>query len=114
MYVTSKLKTSTKCQEDSRAGEETQWHAVWDKIFPGEPKPKSPYVGNIFAEYVEMQHDYMADFGHDVVSRVLLKGGLPNDKRDLGILLRELHGVVLEEISSWLNGGGKRCLIKKT
>lgn len=112
--ITTQQRDLLALREDGRSTDEEQWYSVWDKVFPGQPMPRSPYIYSIFEEYKEMLRGFMAEFGDDILSGVLLNRGLPNDERDLGILLQELIEAVLERMTTWVKGGEKYCLTQKT
>lgn len=57
------------------ATQEQRWYAIWDILFPGEPRPASPYVKDAFVETVEV-----------IMPRWVEQGG-PETMRRAGITL---------------------------
>jgi hypothetical protein len=52
-----------------------QWQALWEILFPGTPKPASPYLGSQIEDFVDNQYDFWKQRGQQIVDDVL---------RDLG------------------------------
>jgi hypothetical protein len=48
-----------------------QWQAVWDILFPGTPKPTSPYLGSQIEESISILRDFWKQEGQQIVADVL-------------------------------------------
>lgn len=48
-----------------------QWYNIWDTIFPGEFRPRSPYLGNDRGEFLHLLRKFWNERRPDIISRVL-------------------------------------------
>ena len=76
-----------------------QWFTIWEIVFPGAPRPSSPYLGNAFEETIDRLREYWNAEGRQVVSSSLRRHGMlnwgrPGEERDLGIF----HSQTLDSI----------------
>ncbi|KAH9908966.1 hypothetical protein F4778DRAFT_714758 [Xylariomycetidae sp. FL2044] len=58
-------------KSDRNQGEEDQWFAIWDIIFPGVTRPVSAYVDSELTEEMSSFREYWTNRGHDVLMREL-------------------------------------------
>jgi len=101
--VTDEQSALISQKETPGAGDEAQWYSVWDKVFPGLPRPSTPYVENDFS--AEMIHEYWASSGPEIISRVLssqhlLNWTVPNEERSLATLQLQLQPLIFNEITA--------------
>ncbi|KAI0011568.1 hypothetical protein F4779DRAFT_188773 [Xylariaceae sp. FL0662B] len=72
----------------SKMTEEQQWYTVFDILFPGHPRPRSPYVDRELSEEMYVFRDFLTSQGPLLLSaflesRQIVTWNLPQEERDL-------------------------------
>ncbi|KAI0404090.1 hypothetical protein F4802DRAFT_598496 [Xylaria palmicola] len=75
----------------SKMTEEQQWYTIFDILFPGCARPKSPYVDTELTEELVGFQDFLVDSGPSLLTRFLQQRGevtsdMPQEERDLASL----------------------------
>lgn len=75
---------------------EEQWYQIYDILFPGCEKPRSPYVGDFLGDVVSCLRHRWNTQGHKIIKRDA--GGLDYDQLSSAVnfLLESLEGETLE------------------
>jgi hypothetical protein len=71
----------------AKMSEEEQWFTIWDIIFPGLPRPQSPYVDSELSEEMSAFKDFATGQGPAVLLDHLRTAGYALDSRDQGLEL---------------------------
>jgi len=85
-----------------------QWFSVWDIIFPGRPRPASPFIDPELSEQLSSFRNYYSLRGPDIIfaalsERNLINWDLPNEERDLATFGRAILSDSLDRVfETWL------------
>ncbi|ROW00781.1 hypothetical protein VMCG_06522 [Cytospora schulzeri] len=68
--------TETQIQQlavksSSKKSEEEQWFGIFEIVFPGHPRPKSPYVDQLFSDEIQSFRDFVTAEGPAILSEQL-------------------------------------------
>lgn len=71
-----------------------QWYCIWEILFPGEPRPRDPYLGTLFEENFDMMRNLWTQEGYDIVRELLQRRG----EKGEGLISTEglLQGEIIE------------------
>jgi hypothetical protein len=71
----------------AKMSEQEQWFTIWDIIFPGFPRPQSPYIDSELSEELSAFRDFATGQGPGVLLDHLRTAGYALDSRDQGLEL---------------------------
>ncbi|KAJ2967713.1 hypothetical protein NUW58_g10386 [Xylaria curta] len=86
--VSERQKAQLGRRVSSKMTEEQQWYTIFDILFPGAPRPISPYVDTELTEELAGFQDFLVDRGPALLTQFLRQRGentsdLPQEERDL-------------------------------
>jgi hypothetical protein len=81
----------------AKMSEKEQWFTIWDIIFPGLPRPQSPYVDSELSEELSAFRDFASGQGPAVLLGHLRTAGYALDSRDQGLELTGFLATVIAD-----------------
>jgi hypothetical protein len=123
--ITRSQKQQLEMPVSSRLTEEEQWFTIWDILFPGQPRPHSPYVDSGLSEQLCSFQDFAFETGPAIICDLLIAEGYvarePNLNGDVQTLraqyLRTLQLVIADgfrEIARQWQGPGETYSVPRT
>jgi hypothetical protein len=85
--VSEAQKEKLRRKVPAKMSEEEQWFTIWGIIFPGLPRPQSPYVDSELSEELSAFRDFALGQGATVLLDHLRTAGYALDSRDQGLEL---------------------------
>jgi hypothetical protein len=69
--ITSRQQNELGTRVSRRLSKEDQWFSIFDLLFPGEPRPPSPYIDASLFESSLAYHNFLTSQGPGIIQRVL-------------------------------------------
>lgn len=92
-----------------RTEDASRWYSVWDLLFPGHPRPASPYVADGIEEVLSLLHP-TADLLRDALPSLLPLAGVYTTEEATNVLAMQIHHIYAQAFNENATPHGRRRL----